>query len=189
MLYLASTSPRRKELLQQIGLRFECVSIDVDESVKESEAAHNYVARLAHAKAQAGLAILKQQQDALVIAADTTVVFDGYIIGKPQNFVQAQTIWRTLSGHKHSVLTGVTIASHLKQITQVVATDVYFRVLSEQEMYDYWQTGEPLDKAGAYGIQGKGALFVQKIDGSYSNVVGLPLTETALALREFGFIV
>ena len=186
MLYLASTSPRRKKLLQQIGLQFECLSIDVDESLLEAETAHEYVARLALSKAQAGLTSLGQQHDAWVIAADTTVVLDSHIIGKPQSLTQALAIWRSLSGQKHRVLTGVTVASHHQQKTQIVATDVYFRALSEQEMLDYWQTGEPQDKAGGYGIQGKGAIFVQKIDGSYSNVVGLPLTETAMMLREFG---
>lgn len=186
MLYLASTSPRRKELLQQIGLQFECLSIDVDESLFDCETARDYVARLSLSKAQAGLFLLTQQQDIIVIAADTTVVLDSHIIGKPQNLTQALAIWRSLSGQKHRVLTGVTVASHHQQKTQVVVTDVYFRELSEHEMLDYWQTGEPQDKAGGYGIQGKGAIFVQKIDGSYSNVVGLPLTETALMLREFG---
>lgn len=186
MLYLASTSPRRKELLQQIGLQFECLRIDVDESTLLHESAADYVTRLAIAKAQAGLALCPQQPNAIVIAADTSVVINQQIIGKPQNLAEALAIWQSLSGQKHSVLTGVTVASHQQQQTQVVCTDVYFRELGIQEMTDYWHTGEAQDKAGGYGIQGKGALFVQKIVGSYSNVVGLPLTETALMLRVFG---
>jgi septum formation protein len=186
MLYLASTSPRRKELLQQIGLEFECLAIDVDESVVKQESPQRYVARLSKIKADAGLALCEHLPEAIVIAADTTVVIEEQIIGKPQNLEQALVIWRSLSGKKHTVLTGVTIASHDKQHTQVVSTDVYFRELSEQEMTDYWHTGEAQDKAGGYGIQGKGTLFVEKIVGSYSNVVGLPLTQTALLLRDFG---
>lgn len=186
MLYLASTSPRRKELLQQIGLEFECLAIDVDESVVRQESPQCYVARLSKIKADAGLALCEHQPEAVVIAADTTVVIAQQIIGKPQNLEQALAIWRSLSGKKHTVLTGVTLASHQKEQTQVVSTEVYFRELSEQEMIDYWHTGEAQDKAGGYGIQGKGVLFVEKIDGSYSNVVGLPLTETALLLRGFG---
>lgn len=186
MLYLASTSPRRKELLQQIGLEFECLAIDVDESVVKQESPQRYVARLSKIKADAGLELCDHLPDAVVIAADTTVVIEEQIIGKPQNLEQALVIWRSLSGKKHTVLTGVTIVNHEKQQTQVVSTDVYFRELSEQEMTDYWHTGEAQDKAGGYGIQGKGVLFVEKIDGSYSNVVGLPLTQTALLLRDFG---
>lgn len=185
MLYLASTSPRRKELLTQIGLDFSVLNIDVDETPFINESAQVYVARLSAAKAQAGLAQCLFSED-LVIAADTTVVFEHSLIGKPTSEQQALAIWRQLSGKTHQVLTGVTVAKQQQQKTIVVVTDVYFRQLTEQEMIDYWQTGEPKDKAGAYGIQGKGALFVDKIDGSYSNVVGLPLTETALLLREFG---
>lgn len=185
MLYLASTSPRRRELLQQIGLSFEVVKIDVDESVSPQESPQDYVARLAFAKAQAGLLLAKDEQ-AIVIAADTSVVMEQHIIGKPENLEQALTIWQALSGRAHRVLTAVSVASHQRQQTQVVSTEVYFRHLSRDEMLNYWQTGEAQDKAGGYGIQGKGALFVEKIVGSYSNVVGLPLTETALLLRAFG---
>ncbi len=161
--------------------------IDVDESVVKQESPQRYVARLSKVKADAGLALCQHQPNAIVIAADTSVVInEEQIIGKPQNLEQALIIWRSLSGKKHTVLTGVTVASHHKEQTQVVSTDVYFRELSEQEMTNYWHTGEAQDKAGGYGIQGKGALFVQKIVGSYSNVVGLPLTETALMLRAFG---
>ncbi len=184
MLYLASSSPRRRELLQQIGVSFEVVKADVDESTRPGEFPIAYVQRLALAKAQAGLA--KCQPDDLVLAADTTVVIDHHIIGKPDSFEQAQAIWQILSGRCHQVLTAITLANGQHCQTLVVTTNVYFRDLSAQEMLAYWHTGEPQDKAGGYGIQGKGALFVDKIEGSYSNVVGLPLTETAQLLQQFG---
>ena len=186
-LFLASTSPRRRELLQQIGLSFEVLRVDVDESTQVNESPEAYVQRLSLAKAQMGLT--QCPNNSLVLAADTTVVIDNHIIGKPETLEQAITIWQSLSGRCHQVLTGVTLANHRQSKTIVVATDVYFRLLSTQEMQSYWQTGEPQDKAGGYGIQGKGALFVEKIDGSYSNVVGLPLTETAQLLRQFGYAV
>lgn len=184
-LFLASTSPRRRELLQQIGLSFEVLRVDVDESTQANESPEAYVQRLSLAKAQMGLT--QCPNNSLVLAADTTVVIDNHIIGKPETLEQAITIWQSLSGRCHQVLTGVTLANHRQSKTIVVATDVYFRLLSTQEMQSYWQTGEPQDKAGGYGIQGKGALFVEKIDGSYSNVVGLPLTETAKLLSQFGY--
>lgn len=186
MLYLASTSPRRKELLQQIGLQFDILKIDIDETPLNNEPPQAYVARLSAAKAQAGLVQCVLSDD-LVIAADTTVVFEQQIIGKPETQQQALAIWQQLSANVHQVLTSVTIANQQRHKTIVVKTDVYFRSLSHQEMLAYWQTGEAKDKAGGYGIQGKGALFVEKINGSYSNVVGLPLTETALLLREFDY--
>lgn len=184
MLYLASTSPRRKELLTQIGVSFQTLKIDVDETPLVDESPSSYVARLSLSKAQAGLVQCSQQD--MVIAADTTVVFNNMIIGKPSNEKDALDIWQSLSGQKHQVLTGVTVANQHTQKTIVVTTDVYFRQLTIEEMTAYWLTGEPKDKAGGYGIQGKGVLFVEKIEGSYSNVVGLPLTELALLLREFG---
>jgi septum formation protein len=142
---------------------------------------------LALAKAQAGLA--RCQQGDLVLAADTTVVIDQQIIGKPDSFDHAQAIWQSLSGRCHQVLTAIALANHQHSQALVVTTNVYFRPLSTAEMLAYWQTGEPQDKAGGYGIQGKGALFVDKIEGSYSNVVGLPLTETAQLLQQFGYSV
>jgi septum formation protein len=186
-LFLASTSPRRRELLQQIGLSFEVLRVDVDESTQINESPEAYVQRLSLAKAQMGL--IQCPSQSLVLAADTTVVIDNHIIGKPESLEQAITIWQSLSDRCHQVLTGVTLANHQKSKTIVVTTDVYFCPLSLQEMQSYWQTNEPQDKAGGYGIQGKGALFVERIDGSYSNVVGLPLTETAQLLRQFGYAV
>lgn len=187
MLYLASTSPRRKELLQQVGLQFQTLKIDVDETPLHNETPYDYVARLSAAKAQVGLAQCVFADD-LVIGADTTVVFEQQIIGKPETQQQALEIWQQLSGNVHQVLTGVIVATQQKCKTIVVTTDVYFRKLNHQEMLAYWQTGEAKDKAGGYGIQSKGAVFVEKINGSYSNVVGLPLTETVLLLREFDFL-
>jgi septum formation protein len=187
MLYLASTSPRRRELLQQIGLTFDVLKVDVDESVQTGESPADYVLRLALAKAAAGLS--QRAADALVLAADTTVVIDNHIIGKPENLEQAQAIWRQLGGRRHQVLTGVAVANHADARAIVVVTDVYFRSMTPEDMLAYWHSGEPQDKAGGYGIQGKGALFVDRIDGSYSNVVGLPLTETAQLLAQFGYSV
>lgn len=187
MLFLASTSPRRRELLQQIGLTFDILKVDVDESVQAGESPADYVRRLALAKAAAGWR--QVQGDGLVLAADTTVVIDGEIIGKPESLEHAQSIWRRLSGRQHQVLTAVAVASRDKSQAEVVTTQVRFRELSADEMLAYWRTGEPHDKAGAYGIQGRGALFVAAIDGSYSNVVGLPLTETAQLLAQFGYSV
>lgn len=187
MLYLASTSPRRRELLQQIGLDFSVLRVDVDESALPAELPPAYVQRLALSKAQAGLA--QVQGESLVLAADTTVVIDDEIIGKPESFDHAVAIWQRLSGRKHQVLTGIAVANTFHQQSLCVVTDVYFRPLTLTEMQAYWNTGEPQDKAGGYGIQGKGALLVSKIDGSYSNVVGLPLTETAQMLAQFGYSV
>ncbi|PTQ87236.1 Maf family protein [Agitococcus lubricus] len=186
MLYLASTSPRRRDLLNQLGLEFQVLSVHVDESVQPHELASHYVERLARAKAHAGF---QQRQSAsdLVLAADTTVVLDGHIIGKPENYAQARDLWQQMSGRAHQVLTGIALANQQAMRSQVVSTEVYFKPLCEAEMHAYWHTGEPQDKAGGYGIQGRGALFVQKIIGSYSNVVGLPLVETAQLLTEFDY--
>lgn len=185
MLYLASSSPRRRELLQQIGVSFQQLKADVDESIQAHELPSAYVQRLALAKAHAGL--VQCQQGDLILAADTTVVVDNTIIGKPDDLAHAQAIWRALSGRSHQVLTAIALANHQHSQAIVVATNVYFRAISEEEMLAYWQTGEPQDKAGAYGIQGKGALWVEKIEGSYSNVVGLPLMESAQLLQQFGY--
>lgn len=185
-LYLASRSPRRRELLEQIGLRFSIVSADVDESVWHGETPEAYVLRLAKAKAQRGLELVG---DGLVIAADTTVAIDNDILGKPEDQADAISIWTRLSGREHRVLTGVAVAKGPHVLAQVVTTKVQFREISLEEMQAYWNTGEPADKAGAYGIQGRAAIFVNYIAGSYSNVVGLPLTETAALLEQQGYSV
>ena len=181
---LASSSPRRKELLEQVGLKFEIFSPDIDESVCIGESADHYVQRLAEQKAQA---ILAQFPDAIVIAADTILVLDHKIIGKPESKQHAFEIWTALSDRQHDVLSGVCLLSSQCDPntiqSMVVRTKVYFQKLSQLEMEQYWATGEPIGKAGAYAIQGYAAQFIQRIEGSYSNVVGLPLYETLQLLK------
>lgn len=180
-LILASSSPRRKELLEQVGLNFDIFSPDIDESVLENEQAEQYVRRLAEQKAQA---VLSRFPDAVVIAADTSLVLDHQVIGKPESKQHAFEIWRLLSGRKHDVLSGVCVASQAHTLSIVVQTQVHFQTLSNADMERYWATGEPIGKAGAYAIQGYAAQFIPKIEGSYSNVVGLPLHETIQLLNK-----
>jgi septum formation protein len=186
MLYLASASPRRRELLTQIGVPFASISAAIDETPLPGEPADAYVERLALAKAAAGLASLPETDDALVLGADTSVVLDGRILGKPESRAQALDMLLALSGREHQVLTAVALAGHKGSAVRCVASRVRFRQLSEAEALAYWQTGEPADKAGGYAIQGLAAIFVSRIEGSYSGVVGLPLCETAQMLAEFG---
>ena len=181
---LASSSPRRKELLEQVGLKFEIFSPDIDESVCLGESADHYVKRLAEQKAQA---ILAQFPDAIVIAPDTSLVLDHKIIGKPESKQHAFEIWTELSDRQHDVLSGVCVLSSecdpntIQSV--VVRTQVHFQKLSQLDMEQYWATGEPIGKAGAYAIQGYAAQFIPRIEGSYSNVVGLPLYETLQLLK------
>jgi len=184
-LYLASTSPRRAELLTQIGVSFTACVVSVDETAQPDECPSAYVQRLAQAKAMAGLAALSDEQ-ASVLGADTTVVLDGRILGKPADYQEALAMLSALSGRSHQVLTAIALANHQDCQAQVVSTEVTFRRLSEAEISAYWATKEPCDKAGAYGIQGLAAVFVTRIEGSYSAVVGLPLCETAQLLATFG---
>lgn len=179
-LILASSSPRRKELLTQMGLSFESDSPDIDESVLPNELAEHYVARLAKQKAEM---VLKKYPHDVIIAADTTLSLDGQIIGKPDSKQHAFEIWQALSGRAHEVLTGVCVANHQHKLTQVVSTQVEFKQLTIAEMEAYWATGEPEGKAGAYAIQGYAAQYIPRIVGSYSNVVGLPLHETMQLLN------
>lgn len=178
---LASQSPRRKELLEQVGLEFTVQSADVDETALADEQVDAYVLRVAKAKA---LAIAEQHPDALVIAADTTVTIDGAILAKPVDYADAVGMWSQLSNRLHQVKTTVVIAytSLIWHVT--VTTDVNFKDLTQDEMFAYWQTGEPQDKAGGYAIQGRAAAWVKSIQGSYSNVVGLPLYETMQLLEQ-----
>ncbi len=182
-LYLASTSPRRRELLAQLGLAFTVLEVAVDESTRPGEAPADYVRRLAREKALAGLA---QVGAGVVIAADTSVVAGDAVLGKPASLDEAMAMWARLAGREHEVLTGVAVGDARHVEAQVVATRVRFRPVTEAEMRAYWASGEPQDKAGGYAIQGLGAVFVTGIDGSYSNVVGLPLAETAAMLAGFG---
>lgn len=183
-LVLASTSPRRAELLRQIGVTFRTLAVPVDESVVEGESASRYVERLALAKANAVLAGL--DQSGCVLGSDTAVVLDGRILGKPGGRDEAVAMLEALSGREHEVLTGVAVVKHQRARTCVVSTRVTFRPLGRAEIEAYWETGEPCDKAGGYGIQGLAAVFVSRMEGSYSGVVGLPLCETAQLLQDFG---
>jgi septum formation protein len=186
-LVLASTSPRRKELLQQIGIEFTQLSIDINEDVRPNENPTDYVLRLAKEKSNAGFNALPQSQqiNSLVLAADTTVGCDDIILAKPESLADCQRILGLLSGREHCVKTAIGLCGTDISIQQVVTTRVVFRELTASEIEAYWKTGEPKDKAGSYGIQGFAAVFVESIIGSYSNVVGLPLSETAKLLNQF----
>jgi septum formation protein len=183
--YLASGSPRRRELLAQIGVPFQVLNVAVDESVVAGEAAEAYVVRLAYLKALAGLRARPTGQNAPVLAADTAVVLDGAILVKPTGRADAERMLRDLSGRTHSVLTAVALAGAEDVHSRFSRSEVRFRDLGAAEVTAYWDTGEPHDKAGGYAIQGAGAVFVADLRGSYSGVMGLPLYETAelLALR------
>ncbi|NQY34041.1 MAG: septum formation inhibitor Maf [Alteromonadaceae bacterium] len=189
-LILASQSPRRRELLSQLGYQFSCQGADLDESVHENELPEVYVERLAREKVQHVLKLqsLSQnlnQKSAVVLGADTSVVYKQQILGKPENKADCLAMLDLLSDRKHQVFTSIAVGVSDKIISRVIVTDVYFKPLTHIEIERYWQTGEPQDKAGAYGIQGIGGQFVKHIQGSYSAVVGLPLYETANLLAEF----
>ena len=188
-LFLASGSPRRRELLQQIGVRFDVLRISVEECHQAQESPKDYVLRLAKEKAQAGVELAGQQKlgdEMPVLGADTIGVLDGNILEKPTDEDDAVDMLMRMAGRSHSVISGVALATTARCLTSVCETRVQFGAISESLAKRYWQTGEPRDKSGAYGIQGKGAVFVDSIEGSYSNVVGLPLTETAALLKRFG---
>ncbi len=185
-LFLASASPRRAELLGQIAVPFQRVSASIDETPLEGEEPAVYVERLALEKAQAGLQQLRQEAGAVVLGADTAVVLDGRILGKPQDRADALAMLAALAGREHQVLTAVALCSATRSASVVVASQVRFAPISPAQADAYWASGEPLDKAGSYAIQGLGAVFVAGMSGSYSAVVGLPLCETASLLAEFG---
>ncbi len=188
-LYLASRSPRRRELLTQAGIPFRLLDIDVDESVLMGEAPEVYVERLARAKAKAGLLLLQQGSygpSAPVLSADTTVALDGHILSKPADADEAVAMLMRLSGKEHLVHTGIALCSAERILSQVVTTKVRFANFSQQQIERYVATGESMDKAGAYGIQGYGGVLVESLTGSYSNVVGLPVRETAELASQFG---
>lgn len=184
-LYLASGSPRRRELLTQIGVPFLTQIAPIDENALPGESPLAYVERLARAKGHAGLAALADADGAVVLGADTAVVLDGRILGKPRDRADALATLQALSGRSHQVLTAVALVSRERQASQVVTSQVTFRPLTQAEIEAYWASGEPQDKAGSYGIQGLAAVFVSQLQGSYSAVVGLPLCETAALLAEF----
>lgn len=181
-LLLASASPRRRELLGGLGLSFEVVAPAVEEAVRPAEEPRRYVERLAGEKARA---VASRHPGCLALAADTTVVLEGEILGKPADELDAARMLRSLSGRWHMVLTGVALAGPAEG-SCVVETRVCFRALTEEQIAWYIRTGEPMDKAGSYAIQGRGGAFVEAIEGSASNVVGLPLAETIALLEGAG---
>ena len=187
-IYLASASPRRSELLRQIGVRFEVRPAEIPEDLAPGEAPEAYVLRLAAAKA----AVVWSALDAAhveprpVLAADTAVVLDGRVLGKPANAVEAEAMLEQLSGRAHDVLTAVSLRCGSQPETLLASAEVRFRATTLAERRAYCATGEPFDKAGGYGIQGHAAVFVEQLRGSYSAVVGLPLFETAALLARCG---
>ncbi|MDR0208132.1 MAG: Maf-like protein [Pseudomonas putida] len=182
-LYLASGSPRRRELLAQIGVPFTQVAAPIDETPLPGEGAADYVERLARAKAAAGLA--QVQSPGVVLGADTAVVLEGRILGKPESREHGLAMLADLSDREHQVLTAVALSDGRRCLSACVASTVRFRAISASEAERYWASGEPQDKAGGYAIQGLGAVFVTGLVGSYSAVVGLPLSETADLLGQF----
>ncbi|SFR52019.1 septum formation protein [Marinobacter daqiaonensis] len=182
---LASASPRRAELLRQLGLSFTTMALDIDETPGQGEAPADYVTRLAREKAVAGYE-LAGEAEALVLGSDTSVVLDDRILGKPHSREAAVAMLQDLSGRRHQVMTGVALAGAGICRVRLSVTEVSFRVLAPGEIQAYCDTGEPMDKAGGYGIQGKGGAFVRQIQGSYSAVVGLPLDITAELLADAG---
>lgn len=192
-LVLASQSPRRRELLAQAGLgvsnfSFERVNPDIDETPLPEESPANYVSRLAVEKAKAGLALCADIQAPVVLGSDTIVVLDGKLLGKPEDEADARAMLAALSGRSHQVMTAVALTDGQRTVCDTVTTKVEFASLTERDIMAYVASGEPMDKAGAYGIQGLGGIFVEAIDGSYSAVVGLPLVETRRLLAAFSLI-
>lgn len=181
-LLLASSSPRRRELLDQIGVRYRVVEVRVPETPRPEEKPQDYVVRLAESKARAGA---DADADCPALGADTIVVINNAILEKPRDRKHAEDMLKRLSGDTHQVMTAVSVCHGERCKTLLNITEVDFRPISTEEIDRYWQTGEPHDKAGAYGIQGLAGVFVSQIRGSYSSVVGLPLYETQLLLREF----
>lgn len=186
MLILASGSPRRRELLEGLGVRFTVRAVDLDETPRPGEEPRAYVLRLAQEKAAARAA-----PGELVLAADTTVVVDGEILGKPEDAEDARRMLYSLSGRDHVVLTGITLMALDEpgrgQVSEVAETRVRMAALTPEEIAWYVGTGEPMDKAGAYAIQGLGALFVEAVEGNYSNVVGLPVPAVYRLFARLGY--
>ncbi len=183
--YLASASPRRQQLLTQLGVGHEVLRVAVDESLRATESAEDLVCRLAIAKAQAGLAA-RPARVAPVLAADTAVALGTEVFGKPFDQADAARMLGRLAGRTHLVWTAVAVTDGQRERVELCRSEVTFRALAPEEIAAYWRTGEPTDKAGAYAIQGCGAQFVADLRGSYSGVMGLPLFETARLLTLFG---
>ena len=183
---LASASPRRRELLQQIGIKAIVQSVDIDEAQKQNETVRDYVERLAMEKAQCGFDTISNDEQLPVLGSDTIVEIDGEILGKPENRQQAKKMLMQLSGKNHQVYTSVAIVTHDKSVIMTSSSQVEFKTLEAQEIDSYLASGEADDKAGAYAIQGIAAQFVKNINGSFSGVMGLPLYETVELLKQCG---
>jgi septum formation protein len=197
-LVLASASPRRAELLRALGIGFDICNANVDETPLCNESPVDYATRLALVKAVAGHALHAASStmdkknslavDTPALGADTIVTLDGELLGKPADEAAAFAMWRKLAGRAHEVVTAVAIVDAKQREAVSVTTRVWFTPMSGADMQAYWRSGEPCDKAGAYGIQGLGGAFVERIEGSYSGVVGLPVQETWRLLRDFGVL-
>jgi septum formation protein len=185
-LFLASQSPRRLELLQQLGLQAMPVHVPIEEVALPHESPSAFVIRMAVEKAYAGFNKLSGSE-CYVIGGDTVVLAQDKVLGKPKNEADARRMWQRMAGETHQVLSAVAVVHDGVAYSTLNTTKVTFRAMSEQEMADYWQSGEPKDKAGAYAIQGLGAKFIEKIEGSYSAVMGLPLFELNQLLTEAGY--
>jgi septum formation protein len=196
-IYLASRSPRRRELLKQIGVNFDVLLLredpsrgeDVDERPLPEEQPHDHVTRIARAKAELGWVRVMQRRlrPSLVLGADTSVILEGEVFGKPESRQDAERMLARLAGRSHQVLSAVALCYREQVQLRLSTSRVDFRPMTDQEIRRYVATGEPLDKAGAYAIQGRGAAFIRNISGSYSGVMGLPLFETVELLQYFGF--
>ena len=186
-IYLASSSPRRQELLSQMGVSFKVIPQFAEEQHDLKETPEEFVSRLALEKATDGL-LRQSNQQIPVLGSDTAVILDGKILGKPKDKEQAINMLLSLSNRTHQVLTAVTLINEYKTEQILSTTEVSFSILSNEMCENYWHTGEPLDKAGSYGIQGQGALFIRRINGSYSGVMGLPIYETRILLNQFGIL-
>ncbi|MEQ4922568.1 Maf family protein [Proteus hauseri] len=183
MLYLASSSPRRRELLALLDVEFSIITPAIDEIWQQGETPEQYVVRLAKEKSQEG--VRQAPCHYPVLGSDTIVVCEGKILEKPRDAHHAAQMLRALAGSTHQVITAIAISDKNHTLSQLVVTLVTFRKMTDQEINAYIETGEPMDKAGAYGIQGKGGRFVQRIEGSYHAVVGLPLVETEALIDQF----
>jgi septum formation protein len=183
--YLASASPRRRALLSQIGVDYTLLHAEVDEALLPGESAGDYVRRVALEKVRAGRTLLSADAGSPVLGADTVVVVDGRIMGKPRDRDEGIDMLLTLSGRSHQVLSAVAISAGREALC-VSESRVTFRTLTQAQCAAYWDTGEPHDKAGGYAIQGRAGVFVSRLEGSYSGVMGLPVYETAELLREIG---
>ncbi len=186
-IYLASASPRRRELLEQIGIRYRQLVVEVPEEQQLDEVPEMYVLRVALEKARAGRTTLAQDDPTPVLGADTAVVIDGEVLGKPRDRADALSMLARLSGQWHQVMSAVAVVgADGEALSRLSVSAVQFRPVTREEAEAYWETGEPRDKAGGYAIQGRAAVFIERLEGSYSGVMGLPLFETAELLGQFG---